>query len=613
MNLSRPCSSKAKTNELLSLNVNKNRANRTKITVVVRKRPLTENEIARNDIDVVEAVGDENTIYVHELKTRVDCTKYIDKHSYTFDRVYSERINNRELYEDIIRPLTENIFTPGFKCSCFAYGQTGSGKTYTMMGSENTASSNSSQKPTEHELGIFELAVNNIFELLAQSEHEDKDVYVSFFEIYCDKLYDLLNNQKLVSAMENSKREVVVKDLTERLIKTREDLLAVISKGLEYRRTAQNSMNDMSSRSHAILQIEIRSRILTVTKESSLQSPHSPKFVTYGKMVFIDLAGSERGADTVHSTRQTQQDGAGINRSLLALKECIRALHDQQSSHVPFRQSELTKVLKDVFVGNAHSVMIANIGPCYSCSEQTLNTLRYAHRVKELRKKSINRTDTFSSEKHVTKHPFVRKTTAPASVFKKDSSSSNDSPRSCTEEEFEESNIDTEFREEEFEISPNMARYNTALEGMENALSSNNSVDGEQVSVETSSSPQIKQVFGRNSIFNIPGIGIVNTDTIPENDLNKLKKYLQDYLAKKQEELASNHATHLGVLCECLKEESLILKDLLKKSYCKENSCSYICELKALITRKLESLESLKKELMEIEELISVMDIIGIK
>ncbi|KAH7647849.1 kinesin-like protein [Cryptosporidium bovis] len=600
MSQPRPGSSKVKTN-------------RTKITVVVRKRPLTESEIARNDIDVVEAVRDENTIYVHELKTKVDCTKYIDKHSYTFDRVYGENVKNRELYEDIIQPLTENIFTPGFKCSCFAYGQTGSGKTYTMMGSENTACSSNAEGQTEHELGIFELAVNNIFELLEQSEHKDKEVYVSFFEIYCDKLYDLLNNQKLVNAMENSKREVIVKDLTERLIKTRRDLLAIISKGLEYRRTAQNSMNDMSSRSHAILQIEIRSRIFSSIKETALHSPNSPKFITYGKMVFIDLAGSERGADTVHSTRQTQQDGAGINRSLLALKECIRALHDQQTSHIPFRQSELTKVLKDVFVGNAHSVMIANIGPCYSCSEQTLNTLRYAHRVKELRKKSIHRTETFCGEKSNSKIQLIRKSTAPASLYKKDTSSSNNSPRSCTEEEFEESNVDPEYREDEFEISPTIARYNTASENADNVLYANNAANNDVSATTDSQSPQIRQVFGRSSIFNIPGIGIVNTDTIPENDLIKLKKYLGEYFIKKQEELASNHATHLGILCECLKEESLILKNLLKQSYTRKSSCEYIRELKGLVSKKTESLTSLQKELAEIEEIISVMDVIGIQ
>ena len=105
----------------------------------------------------------------------------------------------------------------------------------------------------------------------------------------------------------------------------------------------------------------------------------------YSKISFIDLAGSERGADTMHTDKQTKIDGAEINKSLLALKECIRAL-DLDKKHTPFRGSKLTQVLKDSFVGNSKTTMIANISPALSCSEHTLNTLRYADRVKELKK-----------------------------------------------------------------------------------------------------------------------------------------------------------------------------------------------------------------------------------
>ncbi|CDJ41234.1 hypothetical protein ETH_00040625, partial [Eimeria tenella] len=126
-----------------------------------------------------------------------------------------------------------------------------------------------------------------------------------------------------------------------------------------------NSVNDESSRSHAVLQIHLRNKQGKVA----------------GRLVFIDLAGSERGADTLQQPRQTQQDGAGINRSLLALKECIRAM-DKEQLHIPFRDSELTKVLREVFVGrSSRSIMIATISPASSCCEQTLNTLRYASRV----------------------------------------------------------------------------------------------------------------------------------------------------------------------------------------------------------------------------------------
>lgn len=108
-------------------------------------------------------------------------------------------------------------------------------------------------------------------------------------------------------------------------------------------------------------------------------------------MSFIDLAGSERGADTVDQDRQTRLDGAEINKSLLALKECIRAL-DLEKNHLPFRGSKLTQVLKDSFTGNSKTTMIANVSPANSCVEHTLNTLRYADRVKEMKKEgdSIN-------------------------------------------------------------------------------------------------------------------------------------------------------------------------------------------------------------------------------
>lgn len=140
-------------------------------------------------------------------------------------------------------------------------------------------------------------------------------------------------------------------------------MVTVIERGMQTRIVAKNSRNNDSSRGHAIFTVEIRNG----------ESNH-------GKIAFIDLAGSERGADSMQSGRPTQQDGAGINRSLLALKECIRAL-DQGSSYVPFRDSELTKVLREMFVTEtAITLMIANVSPTASCCEQTLNTMRYADR-----------------------------------------------------------------------------------------------------------------------------------------------------------------------------------------------------------------------------------------
>ncbi|KFW72435.1 Kinesin-like KIF24 [Pygoscelis adeliae] len=146
-------------------------------------------------------------------------------------------------------------------------------------------------------------------------------------------------------------------------------ILQVILKGGKERSTGATGVNSDSSRSHAIIQIQIKD---TANR-------------TFGRISFIDLAGSERAADARDSDRQTKMEGAEINQSLLALKECIRAL-DQEHAHTPFRQSKLTQVLKDSFIGNSKTCMIANVSPSHVATEHTLNTLRYADRVKELKK-----------------------------------------------------------------------------------------------------------------------------------------------------------------------------------------------------------------------------------
>ena len=157
--------------------------------------------------------------------------------------------------------------------------------------------------------------------------------------------------------------------LSEKQVDSVSELMEIIAFGLSVRTTGVTGANVDSSRSHGILQISMR----------------DGRGRTVGKVSFIDLAGSERGADTLNQNKQTRMDGAEINKSLLALKECIRAL-DQDKRHTPFRGSKLTLVLKDSFMGNCKTLMIANVSPTASCCEHTLNTLRYADRVKELRK-----------------------------------------------------------------------------------------------------------------------------------------------------------------------------------------------------------------------------------
>jgi len=174
----------------------------------------------------------------------------------------------------------------------------------------------------------------------------------------------------MLHCREDAQSKVNIVGLTETIVNSVEGVMAVIGEGLRVRSSGVTGANADSSRSHAILQLS-----LTRQYDSKLLS----------KMCFIDLAGSERGADTTDNNKQTRGEGAEINKSLLALKECIRAL-DLEKKHTPFRGSKLTQVLKDSFTGNSKTTMIANVSPASSCCEHTLNTLRYADRVKELKK-----------------------------------------------------------------------------------------------------------------------------------------------------------------------------------------------------------------------------------
>jgi len=194
-------------------------------------------------------------------------------------------------------------------------------------------------------------------------------VNVSFYEIYGGRLFDLFHGRKRLEAREDARGAVVIQGLQERHATNTEAMMELIEYGNKVRSTGSTSANADSSRSHAVLQINLK-------RESKV----------VGKISFIDLAGSERGADTMDSDRQRRLEGAEINKSLLALKECIRALDRQDGGHVPFRGSKLTQVLRDSFVGNSRTVMIANVSPNVLSCEHTLNTLRYADRVKELGK-----------------------------------------------------------------------------------------------------------------------------------------------------------------------------------------------------------------------------------
>ncbi|GMT14917.1 hypothetical protein PFISCL1PPCAC_6214, partial [Pristionchus fissidentatus] len=330
-----------------------------KITVCVRKRPLNKKETTRKEIEVV-TVPNKDHLIVHQPQVKVDLTKYLENQKFRFDYAFDENSGNDMVYRFAAQPLVRTIFEQGF-ATCFAYGQTGSGKTHTMGGEFTGKSQNTAA-------GIYALAASDVFRLHSRDyKHLKLTVGCSFFEIYGGKVFDLLKNKAILRVLEDKNGQVQVVGLQEEDVSDDQQVLDVIRRGTDQRTAGTTSANANSSRSHAVFQIILR-------KAGKI----------WGKFSLIDLAGNERGVDTAAADRQTRQEGAEINKSLLALKECIRAM-SKNTSHVPFRASKLTLVLRDSFMGEkARTCMIAMISPGMSSCEHTLNTLRYADRVKEL-------------------------------------------------------------------------------------------------------------------------------------------------------------------------------------------------------------------------------------
>ena len=331
----------------------------SKIFVCVRKRPIFQKELMDGEIDCISAINPK--VYVYECKIKIDgYTKYIDTNEFKFDNAFNENGSTMLVYNCTIQPSLD-ILLRGGVVTCFAYGQTGSGKTYTMV-------------------GIQDIAINNIFQIfnnLGRRTNKIFTFYVSFFEIYLGLLYDLLNNRNKVQALEDKNQKVQIYGLTEQRVTSPEELKSIIDFANTVRTTHNTVTNETSSRSHAICNFVIKTQNNNYEKE-------------YAKLSLVDLAGSERATETQSNDKNRLAEGADINKSLLALKECIRALDAKKKGnieqHVPFRNSKLTLVLRDSFLGKADLckiIMISCVSPSNHSANHSINTLRYSMRLKE--------------------------------------------------------------------------------------------------------------------------------------------------------------------------------------------------------------------------------------
>ncbi|KAI2649871.1 Kinesin-like protein KIF3B [Labeo rohita] len=335
------------------------------VKVVVRCRPMNEKERAANFERVVSVDVKLGQVAVRNFR---GASSHDHPKVFTFDSVYDWNSKQMELYDETFRPLVDSVLF-GFNGTIFAYGQTGTGKTYTMEGVRND--------PDRR--GVIPNSFEHIFTHISRSQNQQYLVRASYLEIYQEEIRDLLSKDqsRRLELKERPDTGVYVKDLSSFVTKSVREIEHVMNVGNQNRSVGATNMNEHSSRSHAIF---------VITIECSELGPDGENHIRVGKLNLVDLAGSERQTKT-GAQGERLKEATKINLSLSALGNVISALVDGRSTHIPYRDSKLTRLLQDSLGGNARTVMVANIGPASYNLEETLTTLRYANRAKNIKNK----------------------------------------------------------------------------------------------------------------------------------------------------------------------------------------------------------------------------------
>ncbi|KAJ0406193.1 hypothetical protein P43SY_000377 [Pythium insidiosum] len=290
--------------------------------------------------------------------------------TYTYDRVFDEADGQQVVFDHVARPVVQDLMD-GYNATIFAYGQTSSGKTYTMEGA-------SIDDPQLR--GIIPRTATEIFQnVLAADENMEFIVKVSYIEIYMERIRDLLDPYKSkvnLQVREDTQRGIFVEGMTEISVTSDEELLSTMRDGAANRAVAATGMNEGSSRSHSVFMVTLFQRNLVNQATKA------------GKLYLVDLAGSEMVRKTGASGKQLEE-AKTINKSLSALGNVINALTDSNSSHVPYRDSKLTRVLQESLGGNSKTNLIINVSPSSYNMSETISTLRFGNRAKSIKNKAV--------------------------------------------------------------------------------------------------------------------------------------------------------------------------------------------------------------------------------
>ncbi|KAH7667736.1 Plus-end-directed kinesin ATPase protein [Dioscorea alata] len=335
------------------------------IQVLLRCRPLSEDELRVNTPVVISC---------NELRREVTAiqniaNKQIDR-TFAFDKVFGPTSQQKDLFDAAVSPVVNEVLE-GYNCTIFAYGQTGTGKTYTMEGGGRKMKNG--KLPSD--AGVIPRAVQRIFDIL-EAQSADYNMKVTFLELYNEEITDLLameesklpddKSRKPIALMEDGKGGVLVRGLEEEIVSSAGEIYKILDKGSAKRRTAETLLNKQSSRSHSIFSITIHIKECT---------PEGEEMIRCGKLNLVDLAGSENISRSGAKEGRAREAGE-INKSLLTLGRIIMLL-----------DSKLTRLLRDSLGGKTKTCIIATISPSIYCLEETLSTLDYAHRAKNIKNK----------------------------------------------------------------------------------------------------------------------------------------------------------------------------------------------------------------------------------
>uniref|UniRef100_A0A8D2J4V5 Kinesin-like protein n=1 Tax=Varanus komodoensis TaxID=61221 RepID=A0A8D2J4V5_VARKO len=346
----------------------------SKSTVQIANLPFNASERKANSYAVVECEHSRKEVMVRTGGVN-DKTS---RKTYTFDMVFGAQAKQIDVYRSVVCPILDEVLM-GYNCTVFAYGQTGTGKTFTMEGER---SPNEEYTWEEDPLaGVIPRTLHQIFEKLAENGTEFS-VKVSLLEIYNEELFDLLNPSPDVGERlqmfddPRNKRGVIIKGLEEITVHNKDEVYQILERGAAKRTTAATYLNQYSSRSHSVFSVTLHMKETTTDGE---------ELVKIGKLNLVDLAGSENIGRSGAVDKRAREAG-NINQSLLTLGRVITALVER-TPHVPYRESKLTRILQDSLGGRTKTCIIATVSPASINLEETLSTLEYAHRAKNIMNK----------------------------------------------------------------------------------------------------------------------------------------------------------------------------------------------------------------------------------